>query len=127
VTVENDVNPAAVGSTRRGVGQGVDNFVFLSVGTVLGGPTTSWRAPWSTRRRARIAQHIVPIAAVADVALIGSAAGSGQTGTCCSRRCALLAERCRYPPRVEVSSLGDAAVLTGRSASGSGRRWTTSS
>ena len=29
-----------------------------------------------------------------------------------------LAERCPYPPRVEVSSLGDAAVLTGALALG---------
>jgi ROK family len=31
---------------------------------------------------------------------------------------ALLAERCPFPPRVEVSSLGDAAVLTGALAFG---------
>ena len=36
VQVENDVNLAAVGEHWRGVGQGVDDFVFLSVGTGLG-------------------------------------------------------------------------------------------
>lgn len=36
VTVENDVNLAAVGERSRGVAQGVEDFVFLSVGTGLG-------------------------------------------------------------------------------------------
>ena len=39
--------------------------------------------------------------------------------TCCSLRSASCsAQRCPYPPRVEVSSLGDAAVLTGALAFG---------
>jgi DNA-binding transcriptional ArsR family regulator len=36
VTVENDVNLAALGEGWRGVGRGVDDFVFVSVGTGLG-------------------------------------------------------------------------------------------
>ena len=36
VTVENDVSLAAVGEHWRGVGEGVDDFAFLSVGTGLG-------------------------------------------------------------------------------------------
>ena len=36
MTVENDVNLAAVGERSRGVAQGVEDFVFLSVGTGLG-------------------------------------------------------------------------------------------
>src|SRR3954454_4287672 len=36
VTLENDVNLAALGEQWRGVGRGVDDFVFLSVGTGLG-------------------------------------------------------------------------------------------
>jgi predicted NBD/HSP70 family sugar kinase len=36
VVVENDVNLAALGEQWRGVGRGVDDFVFLSVGTGLG-------------------------------------------------------------------------------------------
>jgi len=36
VTVENDVNLAALGERWRGVGRGVDDFVFVSVGTGLG-------------------------------------------------------------------------------------------
>src|SRR5438445_70854 len=34
--VENDVNLAALGERWRGVGRGVDDFVFVSVGTGLG-------------------------------------------------------------------------------------------
>ena len=36
VTVENDVNLAALGERRLGVARGVDDFMFLSVGTGLG-------------------------------------------------------------------------------------------
>src|SRR5258706_1906678 len=36
VSVENDVNLAALGERRLGVAQGVDDFMFLSVGTGLG-------------------------------------------------------------------------------------------
>jgi predicted NBD/HSP70 family sugar kinase len=49
VTVENDVNLAALGEGRDGVARGVDNYVVLSIGTGLGaGPGE--RSP---RRRAR--------------------------------------------------------------------------
>jgi predicted NBD/HSP70 family sugar kinase len=188
VSVENDVNLAAVGEHWRGVGQGVDNFVFLSIGTGLGaglvlqgelhrghhgaagevdfalggdlerendpaasgvvavalalsahgGLRTSLTAPFDARaifraaraddelaravvdeEARRIAQHIVPIAAVADVALIVLGGGIGANGDLLLAPIrALLAERCPYPPRVEVSSLGDAAVLTGALAIG---------
>ena len=44
---------------------------------------------------------------------------SARTATSCSSPSArLLAERLPYPPRVEVSSLGEAAVLTGALAVG---------
>jgi predicted NBD/HSP70 family sugar kinase len=67
----------------------------------------------------RIAAHIVPIAAVADVALVVLGGGIGANGDLLLGPIrALLAERCPYPPRVEVSSLGDAAVLTGALAVG---------
>ena len=36
VTLENDIDLAAVGEHRRGVARGVDDFAFLSVGTGLG-------------------------------------------------------------------------------------------
>jgi predicted NBD/HSP70 family sugar kinase len=188
VSVENDVNLAAVGEHWRGIGQGVENFVFLSVGTGLGAglvlagelhrghhgaagevdfalggdlerendpaavgvtafaaalaergdlPTTL-SAPFDARdifraaragdelaravvaeEARRIAQHVVPIAAVADVALIVLGGGIGANGDLLLEPIrALLAERCPYPPRVEVSSLGDAAVLTGALAIG---------
>jgi predicted NBD/HSP70 family sugar kinase len=67
----------------------------------------------------RIALHIAPIAAVADVGLIVLGGGLGSNGD-------LLLEPVRqhlaswmpYPPQVEVSSLGEAAVLTGTLAVG---------
>ena len=67
----------------------------------------------------RIALHIAPIAAVADVALVVLGGGLGSNGD-------LLLDRVRrhlaswmpYPPQVAVSSLGEAAVLTGALAVG---------
>jgi predicted NBD/HSP70 family sugar kinase len=67
----------------------------------------------------RIGAHIVPIAAVVDVALVVLGGGIGANGDLLLEPIrALLAEHCPYPPRVEVSSLGDAAVLTGALAVG---------
>jgi predicted NBD/HSP70 family sugar kinase len=67
----------------------------------------------------RIAAHIVPIASVVDVALVVLGGGIGTNGDLLLEPIrTLLAERCPYPPRVEVSSLGDAAVLTGALAVG---------
>ena len=188
VTVDNDVNLAAIGEHWRGVGQGVDDFVFLSVGTGLGaglvlrgelhrghhgaagevdfalggdlerendpaavgvsalaarlaaggrfktalGPPYDAREIFAAARGGdalalevvageveRIAQHIVPIAAVADVGLVVLGGGIGANGDLLLGPIRdLLAQRCPYPPRVEVSSLGDAAVLTGALALG---------
>src|SRR5207237_370807 len=67
----------------------------------------------------RIALHIAPIAAVADVGLVVLGGGIGANGDLLYdgiRR--LLAEWLPEPPRVEASSLGDAAVLTGALAVG---------
>src|SRR4051794_7913864 len=67
----------------------------------------------------RIAAHIVPIAAVVDVALVVIGGGIGINADLLLEPIrGLLAERCPYPPRVEVSGLGDAAVLTGALAVG---------
>jgi predicted NBD/HSP70 family sugar kinase len=188
VTVDNDVNLAAIGEHWRGVGQGVEDFVFLSVGTGLGaglvlrgelhrghhgaagevdfalggdlerendpaavgvselaarlaaegrlvtalGPPYDAREVFAAARGGdalalevvageveRIAQHIVPIAAVADVGLVVLGGGIGANGDLLLGPIrTLLAQRCPYPPRVEVSSLGDAAVLTGALALG---------
>ncbi len=182
VTLENDINLAALGEQRLGVAQGVENFVFLSVGTGLGaglvlhgelhrgqhgaageldnalptlvpdvdpsagavaelaarlaggpGAETSLTAPYEPRaifdaaRRGdpvaravvaelarRIALHVAPIGAVADVELVVLGGGLGRNGD-------LLLEPIRrhlrewlpYPPRVEVSTVGEAAVLAG--------------
>ena len=67
----------------------------------------------------RIAAHIAPIAAVADPALVVLGGGLGANGDLLLapvRR--LLAEWIPYPPHVEVSSLGEAAVLMGALATG---------
>jgi predicted NBD/HSP70 family sugar kinase len=67
----------------------------------------------------RIALHIVALAAVTDVALVVLGGGIGTNGDLLldpirSR----LAEWLPFPPRVETSGLGDAAVLTGALAVG---------
>lgn len=67
----------------------------------------------------RIALHVAPIAAVADVGLVVLGGGIGMNGDLLSgavRAC--LDEWLPHPPRVEASSLGDAAVLTGALAVG---------
>ncbi|TML68602.1 MAG: ROK family protein [Actinobacteria bacterium] len=172
ITLENDINLAALGEQWQGVARGVDDFVFLSIGTgmgagvVLGGDLhrgrhgaageidfalivaerlvsengggTSLAPPYDPRAifaaaragdsvaRAvveevarRIALHIVPIAAVADVGLVvlgGGIAANGDLLLAPIRD--LLEQWLPYPPKVEVSSLGDAAVLTGALAVG---------
>ncbi len=67
----------------------------------------------------RIALHIAPIAAVADVELVVVGGGIGANGDLLLAPVReLLSELLPYPPRVEVSSLGDAAVLSGALAVG---------
>ena len=55
VTVENDVNLAALGERWRGVARGVEDFAFLSIGTGLGAGLVLRRraAPRPPRRRRR--------------------------------------------------------------------------
>jgi predicted NBD/HSP70 family sugar kinase len=182
VTLENDINLAALGERSDGVARKVDNFVFISIGTGLGaglvlggelhrghngaageldyalgnfGPEldpcagavtalaeqlahdgatpSSLSVPYDAReifsaarvgdtlaRKVvaesvrRIALHIAPIAGVADVELVVLGGGIGSNGDLLLEPVrALLREWLPYPPRVEVSSLGDAAVLTG--------------
>jgi predicted NBD/HSP70 family sugar kinase/DNA-binding CsgD family transcriptional regulator len=187
VTVENDINLAALGERWLGVARGVDDFVFLSVGTGLGaglvlhgelhrgrhgaageldlvsaglpqdidpcagalsalaarlaadaGGRTTLAPPYDPRavfgaaragdavarlavedEARRIALHLVPLAAVADVDLVVLGGGLGTNGDLLLEPVrALLAGWLPYPPRVEVSSLGEAAVLTGALAVG---------
>jgi predicted NBD/HSP70 family sugar kinase len=177
VTLENDVNLAALGEQWRGVARGVDDFVFLSIGTgvgagvVLGGelhrgrhgaageidfaliafdgvdpaaekvselaaellgraedPRTVFGAAREGDEAARavvaevarrIALHVAPFAAVADVELVVLGGGIGANGDLLldpvGRQ---LAEWLPFPPRLEVSTLGEAAVLTGALAVG---------
>jgi predicted NBD/HSP70 family sugar kinase len=179
VTIENDINLAALGERWRGIARGVDDFVFLSIGTGLGAglvlrgelhrghngsageldyirvgltedidpcaeavsalaqargapaphdPPAIFAAARAGDRIARdvvdeecrrIALHIVPLAAVTDVGLVVLGGGIGANGD-------LLYDGIRArlqawlpsPPRVEASSLGDAAVFTGGLAVG---------
>jgi predicted NBD/HSP70 family sugar kinase len=186
VTMENDVNLASLGEKWLGVALGVEDFLFLSIGTGLGAglvlrgelhrgqhgaageldlvsagftesidpcagalselaealvrgggdpvllppfdPPAVFAAARGGDRIAlqvveeearRIALHVVPVAAVGDVALVVLGGGIGMNGDLLlepvRRR---LAEWLPYPPRVEVSSLGEAAVLTGALAVG---------
>jgi predicted NBD/HSP70 family sugar kinase len=186
VTLDNDINLAARGEQWLGVARGVDDFVFLSVGTGLGaglvlrgelhrgrngaagevdlvaagrpeeidpcasavtaltarlaaeGVATTLTRPYDARAvfgaaRAgdalgrqvveetarRIAVHIVSIAAVTDVALVVLGGGIGANGDLLLGPIrGLLEDWLPFPPRVEVSGLGDAAVLTGALAVG---------
>ena len=181
VTVENDVNLAALGERSLGVAHGVDDFVFLSVGTGLGaglvlrgelqrghngaageldyvragreddldpcaaaltevaakfaradGARTSLLPPYDARsvftasrngdavaravvaeEARRIALHIVPIAAVTDVGLVVLGGGIGANAELLDAVRTRLAGWLAYPPRVQISSLGDGAVLMG--------------
>jgi predicted NBD/HSP70 family sugar kinase len=181
VTLENDINLAALGELWSGVARGVHDFVFISIGTGLGaglvlrgelhrghngaageldyalgslgpgldpcadavvalaeelaadGRRTTLAAPYDARKlfaaaregdelaqavvsesARRIAMHVAPIAGVADVDLVVLGGGIGSNGDLLLEPVrALLREWLPYPPRVEVSSLGDGAVLTG--------------
>ena len=66
----------------------------------------------------RIALHIAPIAAVADVELVVLGGGIGTNSELLDHVRPLLAEWLPYPPRLEISSLGEAAILTGTLAVG---------
>jgi predicted NBD/HSP70 family sugar kinase len=67
----------------------------------------------------RISLHIAPIAAVTDVELVVLGGGIGANGDLLAGAIrSRLAEWLPAPPRIEVSSLGDAAVLTGALAVG---------
>jgi predicted NBD/HSP70 family sugar kinase len=186
VTLENDVNLAALGERRQGIARGVDDFMFLSVGTGLGaglvlrgelqrgrhgaageldyvaigldqeidpcaaalssvaerlvqrdGATTTLAPPYDARsvfaaaragdavardvvreEARRIALHIAPIAAVADVELVVLGGGIGTNSELLNDVRPLLEEWLPYPPRVEISSLGENAVLMGAVAIG---------
>ncbi len=181
VSVENDINLAALGEQWRGCAVGVDDFAFLSVGTGVGtglvlggrlhrghhraageidyaralsmeeidpsahgvamfaashvplGAVTAARPPFAApalfaaarngdrlavdvvaETGRRIAMHVIPIAAVADPSLIVLGGGIGLNGDLLiPYAAALLRERLPFPPRLEVSTLGDAAILTG--------------
>ncbi|NUR62505.1 MAG: ROK family transcriptional regulator [Catenulispora sp.] len=186
VTVENDIDLAALGENTHGTGAAAESFAFLSVGTGVGAglvlhghlhrgfsgaageldtafdpPSFAANDPCAAaileyaaqqhaaalrtdgtplttelifdRARAgdpaattvvdevarRITAYIAVLAAVADVELVILGGGIGLNGDLLLHRLARLAqERLPYPPRLEVSALGDGAVLTGAAALG---------
>jgi predicted NBD/HSP70 family sugar kinase/DNA-binding CsgD family transcriptional regulator len=186
VTLENDINLAAVAEQAQGIAQGIDDFAFLSIGTGLGAGivmrgeihrgrngaageldyvraghddfdpcasalsslaarmaaerpnetslTSPYGAPavFAAARRGdqvaravvaeearRIALHIAPVASVADIELVVLGGGIGTNADLLLEPIrSLLGDWLPYPPRVEVSSLGEAAVLTGALALG---------
>ena len=70
----------------------------------------------------RIAVHITPIAAVLDVELVVLGGGIGVNGDLLLAPVReRLAASLPFPPKVEASTLGDAAILTGALAVGLGR------
>jgi predicted NBD/HSP70 family sugar kinase len=184
VTLENDVNLAALGEQRHGVAQGVDDFAFLLVGAGLGaavvlggklhrghtgaageldavrngrpddvdpcaaaisqraaelaaGRKTALEPPFEMRELLaavrdgdavaaeivdeiahRIALHVLPLAATLDLPLVvlgGSVGANSELLEPVRRR---LVEWLPAPPRVEVSPLGESAVLEGAVAAG---------
>jgi predicted NBD/HSP70 family sugar kinase len=186
VTLENDVNLAALGEQRNGVAQSADDFAFLLVGAglgaaiVLGGklhrgrngaageldavrngrpddvdpcaaaisqraaelaagrktvlepePPFEMRELFAAARAGdavaeeivdetahRIALHMLPLAATLDLPLVvlgGSVGANAELLEPIRRR---LAEWLPHPPRVEVSALGEVAVLEGAVAAG---------
>jgi len=187
VTLENDINLAALGEHWFGVAEGVEDFVFVSVGTGLGAglvlhgelhrghhgaageldyaltglehdvdpcagavsvlaarltaerpAETSLAPPFDARAiftaarggdrlarevvaevARRIALHTATVAAVADVALVVLGGGLGANGDLLLGPVRdLLGTWLPYPPRVEVSTLGETAVLRGALAVG---------
>ena len=178
VTLENDINLAALGERWQGVARGVADFVFLSVGTGMGaglvlrgelhrgrngaageidfalvgvgetvdpsaaqvselahdlaGLAADPRTIFASARGGepgalavvdevarRIALHLAPIAAVADVELVVLGGGIGANGDLLLDPIGrLLEEWLPFPPRIAVSTLGEAAVLTGAVAVG---------
>jgi predicted NBD/HSP70 family sugar kinase len=185
ITLENDINLAALGERELGVARGVDDFVFLSVGTGMGagivlrgelhtgrhgfageidfaldaldedvdpsapqvaeiaarvtqGGESRLRAPFEARAvfdaarqgdhaaqlvvdevARRIALHLAPVAAVVDVELVVLGGGIGSNGDLLLEPVReLLARWLPFPPQVEVSTVGEAAVLAGALAVG---------
>jgi predicted NBD/HSP70 family sugar kinase len=185
ITLENDINLAALGERELGVARGVDDFVFLSVGTGMGagivlrgelhtgrhgfageidfaldaldedvdpsapqvaqiaarvtqGADSRLRAPFEARAvfdaarqgdhaarlvvdevARRIALHLAPVAAVLDVELVVLGGGIGSNGDLLLEPVReLLARWLPFPPQVEVSTVGEGAVLAGALAVG---------
>jgi predicted NBD/HSP70 family sugar kinase len=113
-----DIDPcaAALGAFAKGLGAPEDTRALFA--QARAGDAVALRVVDEEARR--IALHVAPLVAVTDVRLVVLGGGIGTNGG------DLLYDRIRKhldawlpaPPRVEASSLGDAAVLTGALAVG---------
>jgi predicted NBD/HSP70 family sugar kinase len=116
--LSDEIDPcaAALSAYAREVGASDDPRTLFAA--ARSGDTLAVRVVEEEARR--IALHIAPLAAVTDVGLIVLGGGIGTNGgdVLYDRIRAQLARWLPHPPRVEVSSLGDAAVLTGAVAVG---------
>jgi predicted NBD/HSP70 family sugar kinase/DNA-binding CsgD family transcriptional regulator len=117
--LRDDVDPCAAAVSALAVALGVsgpsDARAVFAAARDGDGPAR--RVVEETARR--IALHVAPIAAVADIGLVVLGGGIGANGDLLLEPVrSLLREWMPYPPRVEVSSLGKAAVLTGALAVG---------
>jgi predicted NBD/HSP70 family sugar kinase len=120
--LDSDVDPcaAAVSAyTERLVGESVEPHALAppydaraTFGAARAGDELAKQVVAEVSRR--IALNIVPVAAVADVELVVLGGGLGSNGDLLLEPVReLLARWVPYPPRVEVSALSEAAVLTG--------------
>lgn len=115
--LDEDIDPCADALSEVARAQGAPTDTRSLFAAARAGDETARRIVDDEARR--ISLHIAPIAAVTDVELVVLGGGIGANGDLLAGAIrARLAEWLPSPPRVEVSSLGDGAVLTGALAVG---------
>jgi predicted NBD/HSP70 family sugar kinase len=127
VGLERDIDPCAAALIAFAREQAADGTHATALAEPFGVPEVFAAARYDdelaravvAEEARRIALHIAPIAAVADIGLVVIGGGIGANGDLLLEPVrAELSARLPYPPRVEVSALGDAAVLSGALAVG---------
>ena len=110
--LDEDIDPCADALSEVARAQGAPTDTRSLFAAARAGDETARRIVDDEARR--ISLHIAPIAAVTDVELVVLGGGIGANGDLLAGTIrARLGEWLPAPPRVEVSSLGDGAVLTG--------------
>jgi predicted NBD/HSP70 family sugar kinase len=118
--LDGEVDPSAEGTERIATELGWDDSAFDARDVF----TAARRGDDLARKvidvvARRIAAHIAPVAAVADPELVVLGGWLGMNGDLLLEKVrSLLGEWLPYPPRVEISSLGESAVLMGAVATG---------